>query len=161
MPETRSRSLTIGGQAFRLSRSDVERAMRGVLPEPIREHYVVVGSRRYPPKQVIGEVTELERAFFTSHHALRVLRNLGFAVGRQHERRARPGEEPMSLVEDQLARRLLDLRGQWVATKGEEVLIAAPAPQEVVSWLARHHREADSMFRVPEDELAATGLAPL
>ncbi len=37
---------------------------------------------------------------------------------------------------------------------------ATESPQELVAWLGRHGQKADSMFRVPEDELAATGLAP-
>jgi hypothetical protein len=48
-----------------------------------------------------------------------------------------------------------------VAVADDEVLVAAPTPHAVVSWLAQHGRKADSMFRVPEDELAASGLAPL
>jgi hypothetical protein len=51
--------------------------------------------------------------------------------------------------------------GQWVATKGPEVLVAAEDPREVVSWLTEHRQQADSMFRVPRDEVEASGLAPL
>ncbi|MGI8661376.1 MAG: hypothetical protein ACR2LH_10180 [Thermoleophilaceae bacterium] len=53
------------------------------------------------------------------------------------------------------------LAGQWVAIKDEDVLHAADSPQALVGWLARQGQKADSVFRVPEDELAATGLAPL
>ncbi|MGA2453790.1 MAG: hypothetical protein ABSG93_09750 [Solirubrobacteraceae bacterium] len=51
--------------------------------------------------------------------------------------------------------------GQWVATKGPEVLVAADDPRTVVSWLAEHRQRADSMFRVPAEEFQASGLAPL
>lgn len=51
--------------------------------------------------------------------------------------------------------------GQWIAIKDDELLVAASTPRELVGWLARYDRRADSMFRVPEDELAADGLAPL
>ena len=51
--------------------------------------------------------------------------------------------------------------GRWVAVKGAEVLVAASSPTRVVDWLERHGQSADSMFRVPEDELAFSGLAPL
>ena len=51
--------------------------------------------------------------------------------------------------------------GQWVATKGPEVLVAADDPRTVVSWLAEHRQQADSMFRVPAEEFQASGLAPL
>jgi hypothetical protein len=50
--------------------------------------------------------------------------------------------------------------GQWVATKDAEVLVTAPEPRAVVGWLAEHRQRADSMFRVPSDELQASGLAP-
>lgn len=41
--------------------------------------------------------------------------------------------------------------GQWVATKGPDVLIAADDPYTVVDWLREHQIYADSMFRVPID----------
>ena len=47
--------------------------------------------------------------------------------------------------------------GQWVATKGREVLVAADDPHTVVSWLAEHRKQADSMFRVPNEEFQADG----
>lgn len=50
--------------------------------------------------------------------------------------------------------------GQWVATKEGEVLVGAPKPQAVVGWLAEHRQQADSMFRVPSNELEASGSAP-
>ena len=50
--------------------------------------------------------------------------------------------------------------GQWVATRGPEVLVAANDPKEVVRWLAEHRQQADSMFRVPRDEFEASGSAP-
>jgi hypothetical protein len=50
--------------------------------------------------------------------------------------------------------------GLWVAVRGDEVLVAAPSPKEVVAWLARHRQRAQSMFRVPDSEQAITGAAP-
>jgi hypothetical protein len=50
--------------------------------------------------------------------------------------------------------------GKWVATRGSQVLVAAEDPRTVVSWLAEHRQQAESMFRVPEDEYQAGGLAP-
>ncbi|MGQ0717262.1 MAG: hypothetical protein ACT4NP_08080 [Pseudonocardiales bacterium] len=38
-------------------------------PEPIREHYVVIGWRRYPPKQGLAAVTGLDRGDFTTQQA--------------------------------------------------------------------------------------------
>ena len=43
---------------------------------------------------------------------------------------------------------------------GDEVLVAAPSPKEVVAWLARHGQRAQSMFRVPDSEQAIIGAAP-
>jgi hypothetical protein len=65
------------------------------------------------------------------------------------------------LRRSELARELSSFRGQWVAIGDDELLVAAPTPHEVARWLARHGRRADSMFRVPEDEPALGGLAPL
>jgi hypothetical protein len=149
----------IAGRPFVLRRSDVERALSDVDPEPIASHFVVVGSKRFPPKQVISEVTGLDRADFTSHHARRTLSGLGFTVGRRGAggpSRSLAAREPTGLGE-----RLLPLAGQWVAVKDDDVLHAAQTPADLVSWLARHGQRADSMFRVPEDARAETGLAPL
>ena len=169
MPETPTLTVRIARQPFRLAPAQVVDAMDEVLPEPITSHYVVVGRRRYPPKQVIGALTGLDRADFTTHQARRVLMNLGFPVGR---RQATSGRGPAStrsrpIVESGieagpgLNQLLKQLPGQWVATKGDELLVAATTPHAVVSWLSQHDRKADSMFRVPEDEVAASGLAPL
>jgi hypothetical protein len=169
MAETTSVShVRIAGQPFVFRRRDVVRALRNIDPEPIASHFVVVGDRRFPPKQVIGAVTGLDRADFTTHHARRILMRLGFAAGRRSagtrvqdsasggQRHSASAMEPARLAEA-----LQALVGQWVATKDDDVLYAADTPQEVVSWLARHGQRADSMFRVPEDERAASGLAPL
>lgn len=164
MSKTPTRQVMIAKRPFRIRRDAVERAMRGILPEPISSHFVVVGNRRYPPKQVISELTGLDRADFTSHQARRVLMNLGFQVGRRSAPRPAAGraESSGSIRSDGgLAAALRSLVGQWVATKGDEVLVAASSPQAVVSWLAQHHQRAESMFRVPEDDAAGSGLAPL
>jgi hypothetical protein len=162
MSRTLTREVTIARRAYRLDPDRVERMMNGILPEPILRHYVVVDQRRYPPKQVIAEITGLDRADFTTHQARRILMNLGFAVGRRSApasgpRKPTPAEEP----EGPLAETMRAFVGRWVAIAGDEVLVAADSPHEVVRWLARHRRMADSMFRVPDDEVAAAGLAPL
>jgi hypothetical protein len=173
MAEIGVRAVTIAKQRFDLRRDAVERTMRQVLPEPISSHYIVIGSRRYPPKQVLALVTGLDRADFTSHQARRVLMGLGFAAGRippassgllAKGERAAVGYAPVASRGErrrELGETLAALSGQWVAIKDDELLLAAPTPQELVGWLARHNRRADSMFRVPEDDVAASGLAPL
>lgn len=160
------RKVSVAGRPFALRASQVERSMRSVLPEPLRDHFVVIGQRRYPPKQVLGEITGLDRAEFTSHHARRILTGLGFAAGRRSPDLARTSRTPPRAAR-RTARRtrptaetLEPFVGQWVATKGPEVLVAASEPRAVLSWLSQHSLKADSMFRVPADELEASGLAP-
>jgi hypothetical protein len=50
---------------------------------------------------------------------------------------------------------------QWVAVRGDEVLVAAPAPRHVVAWLAEHGQQAQSVFRVPDSEQSIGGAAAL
>ena len=73
---------TVGGKRFELSRAEVERRMEGVEPNPVREHYVEVGGRRFPPKQVLAAVTGLDLLDFQTTSARRVLGKLGFELGR-------------------------------------------------------------------------------
>lgn len=172
MPET-TRTVTIARRPFKLGAEQVARAMRGHLPEPVRDHYVVVNRRRYPPKQVLLEVTGLDRAELTTHHARRILTGLGFPAGRRPHpddasvgapgsvsgrsgADAAPPPRSRPSAED-----LEPFVGHWVATRGAEVLVAAPEPRTVVGWLAEHDQKADSMFRVPAHKDEASGLAPL
>lgn len=170
--KTVQRQVRIAGQLFLLRSRDVERAVRDVDPEPITSHFVVIGERRFPPKQVVSAVTGLDRADFTTHQARRTLMRLGFPAGRRGVqasgtksyaiREAREEGSAESLVtEKRLAERLRPLAGRWVAIKDDDILHAADTPQQLVGWLGEHGQKADSVFRVPEDELAATGLAPL
>ena len=159
------RQVTIAGQSFVLRSSDVVHALRGVDPEPVSRHYVVVGARRFPPKQVIGEVTGLDRADFTTHQARRTLLRLGFSAGRRPvktpDRRASSAQRQMVDAPERLVDRLRPLAGRWVAIKDDDVIHDSESPHALVGWLSQHGQKADSMFRVPEDELASTGLAPL
>ena len=50
--------------------------------------------------------------------------------------------------------------GLWVAVQGDEVLVAAPSPKDVVAWLAQHGQRAQALFRVPESEQSISGAAP-
>jgi hypothetical protein len=166
MSGTSTRDVRIAGRLFTLRHADVRRALRTLEPEPIAGHFVVVDDRRFPPKQVISAVTGLDRADFTTHQARRTLMRLGFAAGRRGTSAlatapARAEDAPAQVAEKPLADRLRPLVGQWVALGDGDVIHAASSPQELVSWLSEHGRRAESVFRVPEDELAATGLAPL
>jgi hypothetical protein len=159
------RPVRIAGRAFALRASQVEQCMRSVLPEPLNEHFIVVDRRRYPPKQVLSAVTGLDRAEFTTHHARRVLTGLGFAAGRRSAVRRENAagsarHAGRATVERPSAATLEPFVGLWVATKGPDVLVAAPEPGGVVGWLSEHGLKADSMFRVPADELEASGISP-
>lgn len=135
--------------------------MRSEMPEPLEDHYVVIGGRRFPPKQVVSVVTGLDRADFNTHQARRVLSRLGFLVGRRSRDAARPvpnrGFGPHGGMEAEALRPYV---GQWVAQRGIEVLVAADTPETVLAWLERHNQNADAMFRVPVDEAGAVGMAP-
>jgi predicted small metal-binding protein len=156
-------AFTISGQRYTLDSTRIEAVLADELPEPIRDHFVIVGGRRFPPKQVLRAVTGLDRADFTTHQARRVLTRLGFLAGR--------ASEPAQLATAELgygphggrqAEALRPYVGRWVAL-GEpcEVLVAADSPQEVLAWLARHGRRTSGMFRVPEDRAGAEGVAPI
>lgn len=144
--------VTVAGREFGLTRALVEERLADVLPEPLTDHFVVVGGRRFPPKQVVALATGLDRADFTTHHARRVLRRLGFPAGRRSDPSDSPSEParvgPHGGAQAEALRPFI---GKWVAVKGIEVLVAADTPEEVVSWVERHDVYADGMFRVPED----------
>lgn len=156
-------TFTIAGRPFSLDREGVEAAVRALLPDPLREHYVVVDGRRFPPKQVLSEVTGLDRADFTTHQARRILKRLGFSAARIG---APSTEEPPRGVGPYGGRQaaaLAPYRGKWVALSDPlTILVAADTPQEVLAWLARHDRRASyGMFRVPATDWEAGGAAPL
>lgn len=147
-----------------LEAADVEALARDLLPDPVREHYVVISGRRFPPKQVIARATGLDRADFTTHQARRILRRLGFAAARvAHD----AGDDDETSGEGphggRQAAALAPYVGKWVALASPtEVLVAADSPQDVLAWLARHDRRAGyGMFRVPRSVAEAEGVAPL
>jgi hypothetical protein len=161
---------TVAGRHLALEAETVEHCMRRWLPDPVREHYVVVSGRRFPPKQVLACVTGLDRADFTTHQARRILRRLGFVAARVRPREhgdpeARPAvdvEREGRPLGGRQANALRPFIGQWVALAGPtEVLVAAETPQEVLGWLAKHDRRAPyGMFRVPSNVVEAEGAAP-
>jgi hypothetical protein len=165
-------TMTVSGHQYDLDPRGVEAALDGVLPEPIHEHFVVINGRRWPPKQVLALVTGLDRADFTTHQARRALTRLGFPAGRAAGRRGHHPAGPPAGVPSPpaasgavgppatLAEALRPFIGLWVAVRGDEVLVAASSPKEVVAWLARHRQRAQSMFRVVDSEQAITGAAP-
>ncbi|HLI63150.1 MAG TPA: DUF5677 domain-containing protein [Terriglobales bacterium] len=72
---------TVGGVQFDLTREDVDKKLRSIVPEPVRELFVEVNGNRFPIKQALSEVAGLQRGMFTSHDAMRVFRKLGIPIG--------------------------------------------------------------------------------
>jgi len=72
----------VGGRELDLTADDVIRSMRGVEPETIREHFVVIDDKLFPPKQALAQVTGWDRQTFTTMEATRVLSRLGFVCQR-------------------------------------------------------------------------------
>lgn len=162
MPPIReSISVTISGSRYTLDRATVEERVRGVLADPVKDHFVVVGGRRFPPKQVIELVTGLDRANFNTHQAQRTLHRLGFVTGRRGSPSYADPPKHAGRQEGVEAGALRPYMGKWVAQKGLEVLVAADTPQEVCEWLHRHDVYADGMFRVPESTEGMAGAGPL
>ena len=148
-----SYAFTVAGRKFTLEREQVEAAVADKLPEPLREHFVVVNALRWPPKQVLEAATGVDRADFTTHQARRILSRLGLVAGRR-SRRAERLPEPPERTPSEHARRqaeaLRPFRGKWVALgEPDEVLVAAETPQEVIAWLRTHDITSSMMFRVP------------
>lgn len=145
---------TVAGTTVTFEPEDVERVVKDILPDPLHDHFVVIAGRRFPPKQVVALLMQLDRADFTTHHARRLLQRAGFTVGRLSRADAdadAEGESPMGRIERE-ASLLRPHRGQWVALRGERVLVATSRPEEAVAWLARHGEDADALFRVPSRE---------
>ncbi|HWL44333.1 MAG TPA: hypothetical protein VNQ73_15435 [Ilumatobacter sp.] len=69
---------TVGGERISLTYEQVERAMKGIVPEPYQKYVVELLDTVYPPKQVFATVTGRDRQTFTTLEAQRVLKRLGF-----------------------------------------------------------------------------------
>jgi hypothetical protein len=146
------RQVKIAGHPFVLRSSDVVRAVRGIDPEPIASHYVVVGTRRFPPKQVLSELTGLDRADFTTHQARRTLIGLGFSAGRRPAktsglssasvRRQADGPERLADCEVQLPRTSrsghgrLAVGGAVVRARMAEVSLHIGEHSDTYTWTA-------------------------
>lgn len=155
----------VAGRPFALDREGVEAAVADRLPDPIRQHYVVVSGRRFPPKQVLRAVTGLDLADFTTHQARRILKRLGFVAARAGTGPTLPSDEGERRLPygGRQATALEPYRGKWVALSDPlTVLVAADDPHEVIAWLVRHDLKASyGMFRVPRSDAEAGGAAPL
>ncbi|MBL8778910.1 MAG: hypothetical protein JNK12_23470 [Acidimicrobiales bacterium] len=147
---------TIARHPFDLTTSQVERALEGVAPEPLRDHYAIVNGRRYPPKQVIAVVTGLDRSAFITTQARSVLERLHFTVGRVGSPpTVSASPAPTAAADERLAAEadlLRPYRGEHVAVDRDwtEVLASGPDPHAVRRALKAMGLRG-TIFRVPED----------
>ncbi len=73
-------TFVVGGKRFSISRDDIERKLKGVQPEQIRQYYVTVNGKDYPVKQALELAGGLLRSGFTTQDAIRVLRKFGLPL---------------------------------------------------------------------------------
>ena len=71
---------TVNGKQFSLERADVERALRDVEPEEVRQYGVEVAGRVFPVKQALAVATGLARTEFQSMTARQQLGRLGLRL---------------------------------------------------------------------------------
>lgn len=76
-------TFTVGGKTFSINREEVERKLKGIQPEPIRQYYVTINGRDYPVKHAVEVAAGLLRAGFTTQDAIRILRKFGFPLRKQ------------------------------------------------------------------------------
>ena len=75
-------TFTLNGEKVTLSTTQIETAIAGVEPEPLRTHAVEINGRLYPIKQPFALALGLDRLDFTTHQARTQLRRLGLPVSR-------------------------------------------------------------------------------
>ncbi len=75
----------LNGRRYRVTAAQVEKVLRGVEPETIRRHVVVIGGVRYPVKQAFAVAFGLNRPAFTLYKARRVFLALEFTVSTSPE----------------------------------------------------------------------------
>jgi hypothetical protein len=77
------------GEVLELNPYDVKTIALVRTPEPVRKHYVEVGGKHFPPKQLLEQVlldkgfkdNEFNRLDFTTIDARSILKRLGFRCG--------------------------------------------------------------------------------
>lgn len=153
------RSVTVAGKEFHLTKRAVERAVGRSLPEPVREHFVVVSGRRWPPKQVLALATGLDRADFTTHQARRVLTRLGFPASRVGARR---GDSANSRRAERGAGGKGSSHGRARSrTSAELAQVAAPEPPGEPATLADALRPFIGQWvAIRDDEVLVAAPAP-
>ena len=72
-------TITIKRMPYKITDEDVRQAVRNSSPEKIRDYYVEVEGKQFPPKQLIRLVTKTTDTF-NSANARSALTKLGFVV---------------------------------------------------------------------------------
>lgn len=73
-------TFTLRGKTFSKRRNDFVKATKQLVPGVVRKYSIVIGSKRYPIRQVLSAVTNLPTIAITSQDAYRVLEKFGFTV---------------------------------------------------------------------------------
>lgn len=109
----------VGGRPFDFDKDAIERKMRDVQPEPIREHLVEAGGTVYPPKQVFAVVTGWARTSYTTMEAQRALTRAGMVCRRAAAGTTAliPEDADEAVVDSDAGDRLLDLEMDLRATR--------------------------------------------
>ncbi len=66
-----------------VKKEDIAEILGKIEPEAMsgnKKYYVEFDGKKYPIKQIVGEITELPRIGFTAMDAYRILTKLGFSV---------------------------------------------------------------------------------
>jgi hypothetical protein len=63
---------------FQLFKSEVQRSMKDIKPEPVTGESVIIGRRTYPVKQVGEVITKQDRRDFSAAEVTRAMTRLGF-----------------------------------------------------------------------------------
>jgi hypothetical protein len=73
-------TFTLRGRTFEKRRDDFVKSVKGLKPGRIRKYSVLIGSKRYPTRQVLAAATKLRATVVTSQDACRVLEKFGYTI---------------------------------------------------------------------------------
>ena len=100
---------TLRGKALSITRADILRDTRDVLPTPRdgrHKYFIKLHGQRFPIKQVLRLVTHFPAVDFTAQDAYRILSRLGFDIFEDHVPApanagtpARSNDDPASLID--------------------------------------------------------------
>ena len=82
MADPKPVEFNVAGKRVTLTRDQVIQSVKGVTPDTVRTHAVLVGGVRYPVKQAVALATGLDPLDFNTNQARGWLRRLGFDVER-------------------------------------------------------------------------------